>query len=76
MQKWRSIKRKLFIQKLKKLGFDGPYSGTKHQFMTYENHRLAIPSNKEYSVPQLKFMLSEIEHIINKTIDPEGWNAL
>ena len=43
-------KRKVFIKKLINLGFEGPYSGSKHQFMIYENHRIAIPSNKEFSI--------------------------
>jgi len=44
--------------------------------MIFENHRLAIPSNKEYSVPQLKMMLSEVERILEQEITPEGWNEL
>ncbi|RLD99591.1 MAG: type II toxin-antitoxin system HicA family toxin [Aquificota bacterium] len=42
---------------MQKLGFDGPYSGTRHQFMIYGQHRLVIPSNAEYSVPQLRMMI-------------------
>lgn len=76
MQALHPVKRNVFIKKLKKLGFEGPYQGAKHQFMIYGNFRLAIPSNKEYSIPQLKFMLSEIESIINKKITPEIWNNL
>jgi len=58
------------------LGFDGPYSGAKHQFMIYGQHRLAVPSNKEYSVPQLRMMLQEIEGILNQKIQVEEWNTL
>jgi len=61
MSQWQPCKRRLFIKRLRKLGFDGlrklgfdgPYSGTRHQFMIFENHRLSVPSNSEYSVPQL-----------------------
>jgi len=42
----------------------------------YNNYRLAIPSNVEYSVPQLKMMLKEINEIIEKEIDLEIWNGL
>jgi len=42
--------------------------------MVYQEHRLAIPSNKEYSIPQLKMLLKEIENIINREITLEKWN--
>jgi hypothetical protein len=61
---------------LRNLGFDGPFSGTKHQFMVYRQHRLAIPSNTEYSIPQLHFMIREIENIIGRTISADEWNRL
>jgi hypothetical protein len=53
MSPWKQCKRRDFIRKLRKLGFKGPYSGTRHKFIVIENHRLAIPSNAEYSMPQL-----------------------
>jgi len=40
----------------------------RHQFMVYEQYRLAIPSNAEYSVPQLRMMLREVEEIIGREI--------
>lgn len=76
MTHWAPCKRREFIKRLRKLGFDGPYSGTRHQFMIYQNHRLAIPSNKEYSIPQLKMMLNEVEKIIELDINSEHWNSL
>jgi hypothetical protein len=36
--------------------------------MVFEKTRLAIPSNPEYSVPQLKMMLAEIESILGRPI--------
>ncbi|MCD4772045.1 MAG: type II toxin-antitoxin system HicA family toxin [Bacteroidales bacterium] len=76
MNQWHPCKRRIFIKRLRKLGFVGPYSGTRHQFMVYENHRLTIPSNSEYSIPQLRMMIREIEAIINQTISPDEWNNL
>lgn len=76
MPKWTTCKRRDFIKKLRELGFDGPYSGTRHQFMTFENHRLAIPSNTEYSVPQLRFMLKEVETVIGREISHDEWMRL
>ena len=72
----KPVKRKEFIDKLKRIGFQGPFSGSKHEFMTFGNHRLAIPSNKEYSVSQLKFMLKEVERIIGKRISEKNWQEL
>ncbi len=76
MSQWRPCKRRFFVRKLRKLGFDGPYSGAKHQFMVYDNHRLTIPSNDEYSVPQLRMMLHEVEAILEQDIVMEHWNRL
>ena len=44
--------------------------------MTYEQHRLTIPSNVEYSVPQLRMMLREAEGILDCSITVEAWNQL
>ncbi|MGQ9585870.1 MAG: type II toxin-antitoxin system HicA family toxin [Anaerolineae bacterium] len=66
----------MFIRRLRALGFEGPYSGTRHQFMVYEQHRLAIPSNAEYSVPQLRVVLQEVEAIVEREISADEWNSL
>jgi len=76
MDRWTPSKRRDFIRRLRKLGFDGPYSGGRHQFMIYEQHRLAIPSNPEYSVPQLRMMIREVEEIIGREITVTEWNKL
>lgn len=76
MSQWKPCKRRGFIQKLRKLGFEGPYSGTRHQFIVFGNYRLAIPSNAEYSVPQLRMMIREIEDILNRKISVDEWNEL
>ena len=74
MSRWVPCKRRDFIRRLKKLGFNGPFSGTRHQFMVYEKHRLAIPSNAEYSVPQLRMMIREVEGIRGREITADVWN--
>ena len=76
MSTWRRCKRRSFVRRLKKLGFDGPYSGTRHQFMVFKHHRLAIPSNAEYSIPQLRMILHEVEQILGCLISAEEWNLL
>jgi predicted RNA binding protein YcfA (HicA-like mRNA interferase family) len=69
-------KRRDFIKKLGKLGFENPKSGTRHQFMVYQQYRLTIPSNSEYSVPQLRMMIREVETIIARQINIDDWNEL
>ena len=76
MSRWRPCKRLDFIKRLRKLGFDGPYSGTRHQFMVFGDHRLSIPSNQEYSVPQLRMMIHEVELLTNRTLKFNEWNRL
>lgn len=76
MSRLTPCKRRDFVRRLRSLGFDGPFSGTRHQFIIYDQHRLAIPSNPEYSVPQLRMMLREIEVIISRKISSAEWNQL
>ena len=76
MSRWMPCKRKDFIKKLRQLGFDGPFSGTRHQFMVFGENRLTIPSNDEYSVAQLRMMIREVEEIIDRAISLDEWIAL
>ena len=69
MSQWTPCKRRDFTRRLRKIGFEGSYSGTRHQFMILGQHRLAIPSNTEFSVPQLRMMLREVQQIIGRDID-------
>ena len=41
-----------------------------------KQHRLAIPSNLEYSMPQLRMMIREVEGIIGHKISADEWNML
>lgn len=75
MSRWTPCKRRDFIRRLRILGFDGPFSGTRHQFMVYKRHRLSIPSNTEYSIPQLRMMIREVEEITGKEITADEWNC-
>jgi len=38
MSRWAPCKRRDFIRRLREIGFDGPFSGTRHQFTVYEEH--------------------------------------
>ncbi|MGF1986877.1 MAG: hypothetical protein RMY62_003320 [Nostoc sp. ZfuVER08] len=44
--------------------------------MVYGQHRLTIPSNDEYSVPQLRMMIGEVDVILEREITLEEWNSL
>jgi len=76
MGKWNPCKRRDFIKKLKKLGFEPPEPGGRHFYMRYGTYTLTLPGNKEYSVPQIKMLLNEIEYGINRKISIEEWSKL
>ena len=69
-QRWRPCKRRLFIHKLKRLGFGDLQHGARHDFM------LTIPNNREYSVSQLRLLLRQIENILGHRIPLDEWNRL
>ena len=70
--------RKEFIRKLRKLGFSEPRPGGKHKYMKFGAYKQTIPSNKEYSVPQLKELLNQVSKGLGgtETITPEEWENL
>lgn len=76
MSRWTPCKRREFIRRLRVLAFDGPFSGARHQFLVFEENRLTIPSNEEYSVPQLKMMLREAGLILGREIPLKEWESL
>ena len=76
MAAWRPLKRREFVRKLRALGFDGPFSGTRHQFMILGQHRQTIPTNSEYSVPQIRLLLRQVESILERRVALEEWNSL
>jgi len=76
MSRWTPCKRRDFIRRLRLLGFQGPLAGTRHSFMVYGSHRLAIPSNGEYSVSQVRMMIAETESILGRSLTPVEWSGL
>jgi hypothetical protein len=76
VSRWTPCKRGDFIRKLRRLGFDGPFSVTRHQFMVFSQKRLAIPSNSEYSVPQLRTLVREVEILLGREVSVEEWTNL
>ena len=66
-----------FIRKLRRLGFDGPFSGARHQFVVFGQKRLAIPSNAEHPVPLFKDAdIPEAEGVLGRSITLEEWRDL
>jgi hypothetical protein len=44
--------------------------------MIYERHRLAIPSNTEYSIDQVRMMMAEVEAILGRGVTAAEWGRL
>lgn len=67
-----SIKRQDLIRYLRQLGFDGPYSGKKHQFMLKDSLRLTIPNphQGDISINLLAKILRQAK------IDRDDWEEL
>lgn len=61
---WRKL-----VQKFHKLGFDGPYSGGRHLFMSKGTLKVRIPN--KHSVDISKHLISEILRQAN--ISGEEW---
>ena len=76
MSRWTPCKRREFLRRVHQLGFEGPFSGTRHELMIFQQHRLAIPSNREYSVAQLRILIREIEGILGTEVTLDSWNKL
>jgi hypothetical protein len=76
MSRWKPCKRREFLRRLLALGFSGPFPGTRHQFLVYRQARMALPSNQEYSVPQLRMMLREVEEILGRQVPLAEWDRL
>jgi predicted RNA binding protein YcfA (HicA-like mRNA interferase family) len=66
------IQRKDLIRYLKQLGFEGPYSGGKHQFMVKETLRLTIPNPHKGEIS--KALLGKI--LRQAAISREEWENL
>jgi len=62
MPKLNPIPRRVLIKKLKLLGFVGPYSGGKHQFMLKNNLKLSVPNphNQDIGVILLSKIIKEL----------------
>ena len=76
MGKWAPCKRRDFIRKLKGIGFESPEPGGRHFYMRRGTFTLTLPSNMEYSIPQTRMLLKEVELGTKKKISLEEWEKL
>jgi len=44
--------------------------------MRYGEHTMTIPNNPEFSVPQLKMLLRQVEKILGRKISLSEWQKL
>lgn len=72
MPRFGPIKRNELIRYLKKLGFQGPFSGGKHQFMLKGEITLRVPNPHQSDIG--KELLSRI--LKQAKIDRETWEKL
>jgi len=66
----KSISWRKLVQKFRKLGFDGPYSGGRHLFMVKGSLKIRIPNPHHSDIS--KYLLSEI--LRQADISVEEWN--
>jgi len=76
MAAWHPLKRREFIRRLRALGFTGPYRGARHEFLVFGQKRQTIPSNSDFSLPQLKMLLRQAEAVLGRKISADEWGLL
>lgn len=67
MPKLFPISRRILIKKLKKCGFSGPFSATRHEYMKRDSEKIFIPNphKKDIGLPILKNIIQQLK-ISNK----------
>ena len=66
------IKRRDLIRYLRKLGFEGPYRGGKHQYMVKGETRLALPNPHQHDIAR-----DFLARILRQAgIDKDEWQRL
>ena len=56
------VNRRILIKKLRKLGFIGPFSATRHEYMKCGNQKIFIPNphRKDIGIPLLKRIIKQV----------------
>lgn len=68
----KPIKRRELIQYLKKAGFEGPFSGGKHQFMQKDNLTIRIPNPHDTDIDK-SFLMKILKQA---EISKEDWENI
>jgi len=55
------------------MGFGEPEPGGRHFYLRHGTFTLTLPNNLEYSVPQVKMLVKEVEDGIKRKISLEEW---
>lgn len=74
--RWVPCKRREFIRKLRRLGFEDPYPGARHQVMYRDRARLVLPNNAEYSVQQVRQLVTQVKALLGREVDLAEWSDL
>jgi predicted RNA binding protein YcfA (HicA-like mRNA interferase family) len=72
MPRFGPIRRRELIRYLKQLGFEGPYSGGKHQFMVKDDITVRLPNPHQGDIGQ-EFLARILRQA---RIDREQWEML
>jgi predicted RNA binding protein YcfA (HicA-like mRNA interferase family) len=72
MPRFGPIRRRELIQYLMRLGFEGPYSGGKHQFMVKDDITVRLPNPHQGDIGQ-EFLARILRQA---RIDREQWEIL
>ena len=62
MSKISPLKRGVLIDKLRKIGFFGPFSGARHQYMKRDNEKIFIPNphGKDIGLPIIRKIITQV----------------
>jgi hypothetical protein len=70
------IKRDAFIDKLKALGFEGPFPGSRHEFMQLGAYSQTIPSDREYTPERHSELLKQVRSALGRELSRYEWQRL
>lgn len=68
----KNISWKKLVQKFRRLGFDGPYSGGRHLFMKKEKLKVRVPNPHKGDIS--KHLVAEI--LKQADISPDDWDNI
>ena len=66
------VKRREFIRNCMR----SDLKGARHQFMNLNKQRQILPSNAEYSIPQVRLLLRQVEKILGRELPASEWDSL